>query len=400
LGLWSKIKEKWNNWYYHDLDDAPFDWEEEEEKFDLQKDVLFEDEDQRTVFVLECLGQMAEAAEKTEQFSAEYEAVTDLLVDMEEIENLPKDIRGEIMDQAQKIVQYEKERRRIYNKSGKLSEQTVTLLERLEEEVPGGIEKMRSEEEYRRRIKHDLRRLDAERNANHYKKQELENIIANSRGVALICGVAMVLCIIMLWVLDKQYNMEVTIGYLIAGGIGAVTMTVLYLRYLDAGQELKRLGKTNNKMISLHNTVKIRYINNTNLLSFLYTKYGVESAEELEENWKVYLDEVGARQKDQRLREDLEYYYDKLTKTLRKYRIKDPEIWTHQAEALYNSKEMVEVRHALISRRQKLREQVEYNAKVASDAGERIKELGRRYPQYSAEIASMVKRYKGADEAL
>lgn len=191
-----------------------------------------------------------------------------------------------------------------------------------------------------------------------------------------------------------------TIGYLIAGGIGAVTMTVLYLRYLDAGQELKRLGKTNNKMISLHNTVKIRYINNTNLLSFLYTKYGVESAEELEENWKVYLDEVGARQKDQRLREDLEYYYDKLTKTLRKYCIKDPEIWTHQAEALYNSKEMVEVRHALISRRQKLREQVEYNAKVASDAGERIKELGRRYPQYSAEIASMVKRYKGADEAL
>ena len=58
------------------------------------------------------------------------------------------------------------------------------------------------------------------------------------------------------------------------------------------------------------------------------------------------------------------------------------------------------MRHALISRRQKLREQVEYNAKVASDAGERIKELGRRYPQYSAEIASMVKRYKGADEAL
>ncbi len=391
MGFWKKIKEKWNNWYYHDLDDMPEDWEEEEE---FEEQIEWDDADQRAVYVLQCLGQMEEAAEKTEQFTAEYEAVTGLLVDMEEIENLPKDIRAEIMEQAQKIVVLEKERRKIYNASGKLSERTTELLERYEEEIPKGIQKMKQEEEYRKLIKHDLKKLEGARNANHFKKSELNNTIANSRGVALICAIALVLCIIMLLVLDKQYHMDVTIGYLIAGGVGAITLTVLYLRYLEAGNELKRLGKTMNKMITLHNTVKIRYVNNTNLLSFLYTKFDVESAEELEENWKIYMDEIGARQKDERLREDLEYYYDKLTKTLRKYRIKDPEIWTHQAEALYNSKEMVEVRHALIARRQKLREQIEYNTKVATKAGDKIKEMGKNYPQYSAEIAEMVKRYQ------
>ncbi|HOO80028.1 MAG TPA: hypothetical protein PLQ04_06545, partial [Lachnospiraceae bacterium] len=176
-------------------------------------------------------------------------------------------------------------------------------------------------------------------------------------------------------------------------GAGAITLTILYLRYMDAGKEQKKLAKMLNKLITLHNTVKIRYINNTNLLSYLYMKYEVESFEELEENWNLFVDEMGARQKDEKLKEDLEYYYDKLTKALAKYRVKDPEIWTHQANALIDSREMVEVRHALIGRRQKLREQIEYNKKIAGTAQEDIKNLAEKYPKYSAEIAALVKQY-------
>ena len=90
----------------------------------------------------------------------------------------------------------------------------------------------------------------------------------------------------------------------------------------------------------------------------------------------------------------MEYYYEKLTQTLRQYRIKDPEIWTHQCQALIDPREMVEVRHALIARRQKLREQMEYNKKVAENSKQQIEHVRRKFPQYEKEIEQLLKQYQ------
>lgn len=407
MNLIKWIKRKWNNWYYHDLDDGiseeefdeqDLEWQEEENQ--QQDDAFFADADQRTVFILECLGQMEEATGKAEQVKAEYDAVTGLLVDMEEIENLPKEIRVDIMNHAQKIDQLEKERRRLYNKTSKLSEQTLHIMERREEEIPSGIKKMKENEDYRKLVKSDLKKLDGQRNACQYRKKELITTMANCRGIALICGIALIICIVLLLVLQLEYQMDVRIGYLIAGGAGAITLTILYVRYLEAVSEQKRLAKTINKLISLHNTVKIRYINNTNLLGYLYQKFDVNSSEELEELWTIYMEEVGARQKDEKLKEELEYYYEKLIAVLKRYRIQDPEIWTHQAQALLDPREMVEVRHALIARRQKLRQQLEYNQDVAKGAKDKIEELRRRYPKYASEISAITSRYDVSSHML
>ena len=108
------------------------------------------------------------------------------------------------------------------------------------------------------------------------------------------------------------------------------------------------------------------------------------------------MDEINARAKDEKLKEDLEYYYNKLTKMLKDMNIRDPEILTRQTQALIDPREMVEVRHALIGRRQKLRERLEYNREIAEKAQKKIKDLAKAYPQYSQEIAGIVKRYEGA----
>ena len=81
---------------------------------------------------------------------------------------------------------------------------------------------------------------------------------------------------------------------------------------------------------------------------------------------------------------------------LKNLNVKDPEIWTRQTQALIDPREMVEVRHALIGRRQKLREQLEYNREIAETAQKKIKDLAKAFPQYSQEIAGIVKRYQGA----
>ena len=400
MGLFAKLKQKWDNWYYRDFEDEPGDWDEEEiddEKVSPEtRAAYFKDVDTRTVYVLENMGQMAEAAEKMEQCQGEYNAVTDLLTDMEEIEALPKDVRVVIMELAQTIENLEKERRQVYMDSGKLSEARIKLIERYEDEVPNGIRKIKEAEDYRKLVKMDMRKMEAERNSCRYQMREAMGIVANSRGIAMICGGAMILAIILLVVLHIVYQMDVTLGYLLIGGAGALTLTVLFVRYQDALRDIRRLEKVRDKTISLQNTVKIRYINNTNLLSYLYMKYGVDSAAELEADWETYMDEINARAKDEKLKEDLEYYYNKLTKMLKDMNIRDPEIWTRQTQALIDPREMVEVRHALIGRRQKLRERLEYNREIAEKAQKKIKDLAKAYPQYSKEIAGIVKRYEGA----
>lgn len=398
MGLIKFFKKKWNNWYYHDLDmgdeEPELDWEEENEENSLpERDAELKDANQRTVFLLQCMGQITESGERLEQYASEYEAVTSLLTDMEEIESLPNEIRVDIMNHAQKIMMLEKKRRSLFAKSGKLPEKAIKSLQAKEDEIPEGIRKMKEAEAYRKLVKYDLKKLDGERAACKYRKRELITTIANCRGVAMICGIAMVLCFIMLVVLQFSYDMDVRIGYFIAGLVGTITLTVSYLRYLDSVKEQKQLVKRVNKLISTHNTVKIRYINNTNLLAYLYQKFSVKSAADLEKQWQLYMEEEKMRHKDEALKEDLEYYYEKLTNLLRKYRIKDPDIWTRQAEALVDPREMVEVRHALIARRQKLREQMEYNQKIMDQSKERIQAVRKKYPDYEEEIDSLTRRY-------
>ncbi|MBR6345277.1 MAG: hypothetical protein IKR70_06040, partial [Lachnospiraceae bacterium] len=304
MGLLKFIKKKWDDWYYHDIDrEADEEWDDAIDSDwgdpSEHSDAYFSDADQRTVYVLECLGQMAEAAEKTEQYTAEYDAVTSLLIDMEQIEGLPADVRSEIMDYAQRIESVEKERHRIYGKTTQLTPSEVAVMEQYEDEIPEGIKKIREAEKYRKLIKHDLKKLNNERKSFHIRKRNLLETINNSRGVAVITAVAVVMCILLMLVLQISFEMDVRIGYILAAGLGAIALTIIYVRYLDAIKELTRLSKSINRLITIHNTVKIRYINNTNLLQYLYLKFDVESASDLEECWNIYMDERAAREKDE-----------------------------------------------------------------------------------------------------
>lgn len=407
MGLFTALKDKWNKWYYHDLedlDDDDLDWELDDEEYwkkskartdDEKFERLIKDADQRSVYILECLGQMAEASEKMEQCDSEYEAVTSLLLDMETIESLSKADKDDIKRQAKKIEAAETERRRVYAEAEHLTPHELDMVESLGDEIPDGIRKIKEAENYRKLVKQDLRRLSKERSDYKFRKRELMNMVVNARGVASIVAVAVVMCIGMLLVLQYSFGMKVVVGYIMACGVGAVALTVLYLKYLDSVRELEKITKAINKLITVHNTVKIRYINNTNLLQYYYMKFGVDSSELLEEIWNVYEEEIAALEKEEKLKDDLAVYYRQLINTLDRAGVQDPDIWIHQCKALYDHKEMVEARHALIARRQKLREQMDYNKNIAVESKDRIATLAKRYPQYSREISDIVDKYEG-----
>ena len=156
--------------------------------------------------------------------------------------------------------------------------------------------------------------------------------------------------------------------------------------------EFIRVEKAQNRLIQLQNTVKIRYINNVNLLDYLYLKYDVDSAAKLQQLWELYQAEKEERRQYAEAEARYDYNKKQLSALLSRYRVKDPDRFVLRPASLVDSREMIELRHELIVRRQALRKQLEYNKELAGTAQQEIKDIAMKHPQYAAEIREMLEK--------
>ena len=367
------------------------EWEEEE----IEHQIDYDNKEQRDDYVKSCLERMADATKELENLTYEYDMVTSYLKDMEEIDALPQEESEQLKECARRVADLQSSRADYMERPRRISEENYRLMERIADEVEEGYEKLSETEEYQNLIRQDLGRLDGERHAYAYRRNEVMGVIADTRGMAVICVVALGLCVLLLLLLQFFLEMDTGVGYLLAAAAAAVAITVIYVKHLDARQELRRVENGINKIILLQNKVKIRYVNNTNLLEYLQLKYGVGSAKELMDLWENYQVERAERETLRKAERDLDYNERELLQMLKCYQIKDPAIWLHQTEAILDRKEMVEIRHNLIVRRQSLRRRMDYNKEVvAGGSQQEIKELVEKYPQYAKEIMQAVEEYE------
>lgn len=269
-------------------------------------------------------------------------------------------------------------------------------MERIEQYMPDGYQKLREAEEYQVIVKKDLGRLEGERHAYYFRRNELINSQKNMKGITIICVSSMIFLIIILAIISSLWQLDVTIGYAIAVVVAAAALTFVYVKFHDSQRELVKVEKSINKLVLLQNTVKIRYVNNTNLLEYLYVKYDVDSSAQLKKLWDKYIEEVNRREAQKQMEQDMDENQTALLNLLRRCKLQDPSIWLRQAQALIDSKEMVEIRHNLIIRRQKLRKQMEYNAKAAQEAQGEVKDIVEKYPEYAEKILDLVSEYEKA----
>ncbi len=347
--------------------------------------VNFNEAEERTRYLTGCLEQIGEAQKEMQLLNGEYAIVTSYLTDMEEIEALPPEHMAEIKGCAGKMQTLEADRRRYLDKERHLSEAEYRQMRSQESEIEEGIAKLQEAEKYRKLVRQDLARLDGERHAYGYRKQELKTGLVNLKGMAVICLTALLACIFMLLILQFGFHMNTAIGYYVSAAAAAIAITVLFVKYADTEKELA---------IHLQNKVKIRYVNNTNLLDYLYLKYGVDSAAKLKEQWDMYQEEKEERRQYAEAEAKLEYYRKQLIRQLIQFRVKDPERWVKQPGAIIDARERLEIRHDLIARRQALRKQLAYNQQLAESAQQEIKDVAAEYPHYAAEIAEMVEKYE------
>ena len=297
------------------------DYEEEWEESTEEERVDFTNREVREEYVRNCLGKIAEAAKELENLNFEYDTVTSYLKDMEEIEAIPEEEAEELKSCAKRVELLQNSRDDYMGRKRRMSDSRFQQIERMLDEIEEGCSKLREAEQYQELIKKDLSRLEGEKHAYFYRKNELIGTIADTKGMAVICVTALGLCFALLLGLQFLLEMDTEIGYLITAGVAALAITMIYVKHTEAKRELKRVELSINKIILLQNRVKIRYVNNTNLLDYLYLKYDVTSAEELEKAWNLYYQEKEEREKCRRAELDLDYTQQELLKILRRFQV-------------------------------------------------------------------------------
>ena len=384
MKFWKKIFRSRQDEEGDELDFEDESWERIESnrnKFNVH------DWDQRKEYVQDCRDRIREASEELENLSFEYGKVTSYLKDIEEIEALPEEERKELNASAEKIQELESRRGAYLEKKNRMSDEKYHQMERMEDEAEEGLRKLSETEDYQNLIRKDMSRLDGEKHAYLYRKDELKGMIADAKGMTIICSVALIVCFVVLFTLKYALRMDIQVGFLLTTGLAALVITLLFIKYTESVKELKRVEKGINRIIVLHNRVKIRYVNNTNLLDYLYMKYKVSSAKEFLSLWEKYKVEKEERRRYREAELELDECQQELLSILKCYQVKDPAIWLHQTAAILDNKEMVEIRHGLIIRRQSLRRRMDYNREmiIEKTKGE-MKELAEAYPQYAGEL--------------
>lgn len=349
---------------------------------------------EREKYVRALLDQTTDIAGTLEDLNSEYAKVTSYLKDVEEVEALPDAEYQQLYEHAVRIVNLEQVSRDIPNREKRMSEEEYRQMELFEPESEIILEKLRKNEEYRELVKRDLHRLHAERQAYGIRKQELQSVMYNLKGMSMICVASMGCCLVLLLLLQFVFRMDVAVGYILAGLVMAGVLAYVYFKYNDAASEYKRIISGINKLILLQNRVKIRYVNNTNLLDYLYTKYQTESSSMFERQLELFREEYEYRKQYERVVEDLSFYRKEMLRMLKRYQLFDPLVFLHHPEAVIDSRERVELRHGYNEQRQKLRVQMEHNQGIVDRAKKEIKNIVAEYPEYAPEILAIVEEYE------
>lgn len=336
-------------------------------------------------YVVERLEQIIEVTKEIEDEKSEYRMVTSYLNDIQLLEDMPQEERAKITEVALNVVQLNASRTEFLNSAKKLSDAQFVQLEQEEHEIPAAIKRLTANEMYRDTLKKDMKYLEREKSEWALRKEYLGHQQKNLKYALYISvGLAATAAVIMAMI-QIITGTDLYYGWMTLVFVAAVTVCGLYIKMQNDSSEIMVAERNQNRAIVLQNKVKIKYVNIANAVEYACEKYHVRSAAELNQQWEYYLEAVKEREKYQRTNEDLEYFNGRLVRVLSQYKFYDAQVWVSQAAALVDPKEMVEVKHGLVSRRQKLRSRIEYNLGVVkehkTEAEQLLNKVGDMRPQ-------------------
>lgn len=367
---------------------------EKEETLSIQQQM--EKTDVRYEVIAQC-EQAIDASKEIEDIRREYELVSAYLSDIEVIENLPEDERNTIRETAGNILQLNSVRNEIMETDHVISDAQFALMEEQGDAIPDAIKRLQANEAYLDTVKRDLNYLEGEKTELDYHKRFCRKRMKQLRHLAFVLLTIFVLIIVLLLILQIAFRMEMQTGMLLAAFLATGSGVFTLIRYQDYGSEIKTADRKINRAISLENRVKIKYVNIKNAVDYVYAKYQVKNSYEFLYIWEKYNEAVKKREKQKQTDDDLEYFENKLVRLLRFHDLYDARVWTNHANALYHKKDMVEVKHNLLIRRQKLRSRIEYNVDMIRKLKTEIEQNIKKMPAGGDQIKEILSRLDHMD---
>ncbi|MGN0341445.1 MAG: hypothetical protein ACI4DO_01520 [Roseburia sp.] len=360
----------------------------------VTEDVLSEKERKDTKkvhhYVLGHCEQIIQTAKNLEEEKKEYRTLTAYLTDVQTLENLSEKEAQDLRDTANSIVTLNQSREDYLHSAKKLTESQFAQMQRDEDILADAIRTLQANEAYQSAVKRDMNYLEGEKVEWTYYHQELEDEQKILRVVSWVAFVVLVLLLGALMVMLFVFDLDVLILFAVLLFVAAVLGSFLLLRMQNNTKEMRRANVNRNHAISLLNKAKIKYVHSTNAVDYACEKYHVHNSYELTYMWEQYMEAVRELEKYQRNSEDLEYFTGKLLRLLRKYNLYDVQIWQNQLHALIDKREMVEIKHDLLERRQKVRAQMEYDLDVVDEQREEIENLMKEFHEEIPEVREIL----------
>ncbi len=399
MGLWDffrrdkrkeEIEEGSEEAFYSENAETDLPVEELEEQ-----SVDFSSKEDSNSFIQNCCERIIDASREIEEAKVEYGAVTAYLMDMQKIDMIPRKEREDLESAAREIVTLIRERDSYYNSEEiKIPIASRRIMQKYEKEMVGEIKKMYENEAYQKAIKNDLKYLEGEKGYLKYQRQEIIAKQKYLQNIAITTSILVVVLFVLIYALAKVFRADMRLPFILTIAMAAISAAYIYFEANKNRVNMILTEKKINKAIGLLNKVKIKYVNNTNYLEYTYEKYGVNSAMELEHIWQQY---EAMRQKERKIRSNadkLSANNEKLIAELKKYEVEDPDIWIHQPVAIIDKKEMVEIRHRLNVRRQKLRDRIDYNNKLKMETVAKVQSVLEQKPEAKEEIMEVLRGYQ------
>ena len=363
--------------------------EEKESDFDLSQYAKLETEEivqelnqsdavQAKNYVVDLCKQMIQASKDIEDNRSEYQLVTKYLNDIQIIEDLTDEEKKPIAECASHVCKLEKQRTDYLQTERRLTESQYAQMQEEEENIPGVIKRLKENETDLDTSKRNMAVIEGKKlewsmqRSAAVKNQKIMRTAACYLFVIFLTFMA--LCGILSWYFVIDLPLVMTIIAIAAVLAGAFIL----IRYQDSSHCVRQMDVNRNHAITVENHVKIRYVNTKNAVDYTCEKYHVRNAKELEYFYGQYLDEARERENFRKTSSDLEYYTRKLLQYLNRLRMYDTRVWLTHANAIVDSREMVELKHELIKRRQKIRSRVEKSVNsIREMKGEAYKNLSK-----------------------
>lgn len=354
----------------------------------------------RLGFIKENCEIIAESYRQIEESKIEYQAVTSYLTDIQKIDMIPKSQRVILEDAARNIINLNKERNHIRNRKYDITDIQYRLFERYEMQIPKELTVIKDAENYQEDIENDIKRLEDEKLSFLDEEDEIINKQSFLKGIAITTSIVITVLFIIFAVLTTTTGSNMTLPFLLTILMGMGSALYIFMEARKNSHDIQMVRIKLNKVIMLTNKVAIKSVNNRNYLDYTYSKYMVDDYEQLKNRWEQYVKLKDENRRFQSNSKLLEFYNDILIKELKKYNVADSEIWIYQPTAILDDREMVEVRHRLNVRRQKLRERIRVNQDQKEEATKAIISLVKAYPESEPEAIRILKNYRIQQEVI